>query len=283
MLSLRTLLVLGRISNLPTVWSNCIAGWWLGGRGDWPAFVLLLCGATLLYLGGMFLNDAFDSKFDSIHRRARPIPSGAIAVKTVFNIGFVLLAVGTLSFCLIGRIPGLLGFALALCIVLYDAIHKIVTLSPVLMAGCRFLLYVIAGSCTAEGLSGWPVWCGLALAFYVVGLSFLARKESTGGQVNWWPCVLMAAPIALALFMDHGIYRTNAVLLSLLLAAWVANSVRFAFASANANVGRGVSGLLAGIVLVDVLALVGMPNYLWMIFAGLFVLAVYLQRYVPAT
>ena len=26
---LRTLLILGRVSNLPTVWSNCLAGWWL--------------------------------------------------------------------------------------------------------------------------------------------------------------------------------------------------------------------------------------------------------------
>jgi hypothetical protein len=31
---LRTLLVLGRVSNLPTVWSNCLAGWWLGGGGN---------------------------------------------------------------------------------------------------------------------------------------------------------------------------------------------------------------------------------------------------------
>ena len=27
----RAWLVLSRGSNLPTVWSNCLAGWWLGG------------------------------------------------------------------------------------------------------------------------------------------------------------------------------------------------------------------------------------------------------------
>ena len=32
--NLRTLLVLGRASNLPTVWSNCFAGWLLGGGGE---------------------------------------------------------------------------------------------------------------------------------------------------------------------------------------------------------------------------------------------------------
>ena len=30
---LRTLLILGRVSNLPTVWSNCLAGWLLDGGG----------------------------------------------------------------------------------------------------------------------------------------------------------------------------------------------------------------------------------------------------------
>ena len=74
---LRALLILGRVSNLPTVWSNCLAGWWLGGGGNYANLLLLLLGATLLYAGGMFLNDAFDAEFDTQYRRARPIPSGA--------------------------------------------------------------------------------------------------------------------------------------------------------------------------------------------------------------
>ena len=78
----RALVILGRVSNLPTVWSNCLAGWVLGGggfTGDEPGRVLLLgAGATLLYLGGMFLNDAWDAPFDRQHRPERPIPSGAI-------------------------------------------------------------------------------------------------------------------------------------------------------------------------------------------------------------
>ena len=60
----RTLLLLGRVSNLPTVWSNCLAGWLLGGGGEWWRLGLLSCGATSMYVGGMFLNDAFDAAFD---------------------------------------------------------------------------------------------------------------------------------------------------------------------------------------------------------------------------
>src|SRR6185369_2115097 len=88
---LRTLLILGRTSNLPTVWSNCLAGWLLGGGGDLNKLILLCVGATLMYLGGMFLNDSFDVEFDRLHRVERPIPSGAIALESVWRWGFGLL------------------------------------------------------------------------------------------------------------------------------------------------------------------------------------------------
>src|SRR5215469_15374724 len=81
---LRVLLVLGRVSNLPTVWSNCLAAWLLGGAGPRPRFFCLTLGATLLYTAGMFLNDAFDAGFDRQYRPERPIPSGLISRPTVW-------------------------------------------------------------------------------------------------------------------------------------------------------------------------------------------------------
>ncbi len=81
----QTLLVLGRVSNLPTVWSNCLAGWLLGGGGHGLDFLILLLGASLLYVGGMFLNDAFDQEFDRVSRRERPIPSGQIDAAEVWR------------------------------------------------------------------------------------------------------------------------------------------------------------------------------------------------------
>ena len=68
----RALLALGRVSNLPTIWSNCLAGWWLGGGGNDRELPFLLAGSTFLYLGGAFLNDAFDAEFDRQHRPAGP-------------------------------------------------------------------------------------------------------------------------------------------------------------------------------------------------------------------
>ncbi len=283
----RTFLILGRVSNLPTVWSNCLAAWWLGGGGEWLNFFLLLAGATLMYTGGMFLNDAFDAPYDSVHRRSRPIPSGLIQRRAVFNAGLGLLAVGCLAFCLMGRIPGVIAAALFLCIVLYNAIHKVFVLSPAIMGACRFLLYAAAGAATAEGLTGWPLWCGLALAFYVAGLSFLARVETAvtlPSTQTWWPCLLMiAAPVFLAFFMNRGVYFSHAIWLSVILAIWVLNSLRYAFATANPNMGRTVSGLLAGIVLVDVLALAEPFSAYTILFVVLLLLAKFSQRFVPAT
>jgi UbiA prenyltransferase family len=283
MLSLRTLLVLGRASNLPTVWSNCLAGWWLGGGGNVHKLFPLLLGATLLYLGGMFLNDAMDAHFDSQHRRERPIPSGAITAQAVWQIGFGLLATGLVVLFMIGMTTGILAVILVGCILLYDVIHKVITLSPLIMAACRFFLYLVAASTGEDGVTGWAVWCGLALAAYIVGLSFLARKESTGTVANYWPCFALVVPMVLALLMNVGIFQTNALLLSAVLALWIVRSLRYAYRTADRNIGTAVSGLLAGIVLVDLLAVADISHGFGWIFIALLGLALLFQRFVPAT
>src|SRR4029079_14896918 len=94
---LRTLLVLGRVSTLPTVWSNCLAGWWLGGGGKWSLLAWTCVGTSLLYVAGMFLNDAFDANFDRQHRSSRPIPSGAISLNEVWVWALVLTVSGIAS------------------------------------------------------------------------------------------------------------------------------------------------------------------------------------------
>jgi hypothetical protein len=282
--TLRTLLVLGRASNLPTIWSNCLAGWLLGGGGDGWRFLTLCFGASLLYVGGMFLNDAFDSNFDRQHRRERPIPSGAIREKQVWVLGLGWLAMGWASLAWLGGATAILGVLLVLCIVLYDAIHKMVTFAPVLMAACRFLLYSVAASAAELGVTGLALWSGLALGAYIAGVSYLASKESTGRKVRYWPCLFLAAPIGLALLVNVGLYQRIGFLLSVLLAIWVIWCLRYAFGRSQPNIGYSVSGLLPGIVLVDLLAVVGGSTLMFTaVFLALFVLALLLQRFVPAT
>jgi hypothetical protein len=282
---LRTLLVLGRVSNLPTVWSNCLAGWWLGGGGNPGKLPWLLLGISTLYAGGMFLNDAFDADFDRQHRPTRPIPSGAITRETAWIWSFALLATGALALAVLGKTTGVLTLAFLASIIIYGATHKVLIASPWLMGLCRFWIYVIAGSTGAGDLNGGPIWCGVALALYVAGLSSVARRKSVRGPVPYWPLLVLAAPVFLAMLMNAGDARKDAMLVSLVLVLWIARNVRTVFTAADeVNVGRIASGLLAGIVLVDWLAVAPqLPHpFSFAVFVPLFVATLWLQRFVPA-
>jgi len=280
----RTLLILGRVSNLPTVWSNCLAGWLLGGGGSGWKFFLLSLGGTCLYVGGLFLNDAFDVEFDRQYRKERPLPAGQISLDEVWRWGFGSLGVGTVILVLLGKTTGALTALLLLCIVLYDAVHKHVGLSPLLMSACRFFLYLVAASAARQGVTGLAVWSAFALAAYIAGLSYLARQESTRGTLNSWPCCLLLVPIVLALLVNTNEFRQRALLLSAVLGLWILRCVRHAFLASAPNIGRAVGGLLAGIALVDLLAVAG-GEWLWvsLTFVLLFVVALLCQRFVPAT
>ena len=82
-------LKLGRVSNLPTVWSNVLTGMALAGTATADGRLLILVASlSLFYVGGMFLNDAFDHDFDAKARPERPIPSGQASAAQVHAFGF---------------------------------------------------------------------------------------------------------------------------------------------------------------------------------------------------
>ncbi|MCZ6604984.1 MAG: UbiA family prenyltransferase, partial [Alphaproteobacteria bacterium] len=86
---------LGRISNLPTVWTNVLTGVVLvGGEILSLRLAILIIALSLFYVGGMYLNDAFDRDFDARERPDRPIPAGLVSTKTVFAAGYAMLAGG---------------------------------------------------------------------------------------------------------------------------------------------------------------------------------------------
>jgi|SRR5687768_4849938 len=280
---LRTFLILGRVSNLPTVWSNCLAAWWLGGGGSWERFFWLCAGATLVYLGGMFLNDAFDEEFDRQHRPERPIPAGDIGTPEVWMMGGALLSCGMVCLLFLGKTTAVLAVFLVLLVLIYDAVHKIIHIAPVLMAGCRFFLFLVAASAAVEGVTGLAIWTAYALAAYIIGLSYIARKESGRGPLPYWPAYLLACPIVLSLLTNDGDYLWRAIILSLLLGSWIIRSLYHIFWAPVPHIGRTVSGLLAGIVLVDLLAIAGGSAPITLIFVLLFATALLCQRFIPAT
>ena len=179
---LQVALRLGRVSNVPTVWTNVAAGMALGGAALSPRLLLWLgLSVSLSYVGGMFLNDAFDARWDAQHRPERPIPAGLVSARTVFLAGFALLAAGALLVCLAtgGGPPAWAALALAGLIVVYDVSHKQNPLSPAVMALCRVAVYTVAVLAAAPGAPPRGFYLGAgALLLYLVFLSTLARKET---------------------------------------------------------------------------------------------------------
>lgn len=180
---------LGRVSNLPTVVSNVIAGVVLGGASPHPLVVFpLALGAALVYVAGMFLNDAFDRRVDARERPERPIPSGQIGSREVFGVGAGLLAAGVLLIALLAPPAAGTAVLLACTVVAYDAWHKGNPAAPALMAACRALVYAMCAVAVAGHLPLVALVGALALGAYVLALTHLSRRR--------WPGPLVARLIA---------------------------------------------------------------------------------------
>src|SRR5438874_3333305 len=117
--SAQTLLRLGRVSNLPTVWTNVIAAATISNAAANIADVALVgLAMTAFYVGGMYLNDFFDRDIDARERPGRPIHAGDISAGAVSTIAFALLAVGVALLLRFDLLTVIWGLALAGAIVL---------------------------------------------------------------------------------------------------------------------------------------------------------------------
>jgi len=283
-LSLSTLLTLGRVSNLPTVWTNVVAGTVLAG-GAWQSgrVVVVLLAASLFYLGGMYLNDYFDRAIDARERPGRPIPAGDVSAGVVAAIGSGLLAAGVAVLMPTGFAATVIGLALVGLIVAYDRFHKNNPVSPIIMGACRMLVYLAAAAAVTGDVPGSVVGAGLALLAYVAGLTYAARQESLDRVGNLWPLLVLSVPMFLAMPALAG--ELWAVSIYLLLIGWTAFAVyQLARRPAPGAVPRAVGALIAGISLVDaaLMASVGAVVPALIAVAG-FGATIVLQKFIAGT
>jgi 4-hydroxybenzoate polyprenyltransferase len=339
---LRTLLILGRVSNLPTVWSNLLVGWtladgpWMGparvgyiGPNEtfWPLLFLLL-GGSFLYIGGMYLNDYCDAVFDTRYCPQRPVPAGKISRRIVGFLAALWFTAGIACFTSFGPITIAITLLLIAAIVLYDLHHKNVSWPPLLMGICRCLLYLLAFSSFRESYwfsndyGDWwddasaylrnDCWAmalnvitffpaAIPLGLYVAGIAYLARGESRPGKTTRWPLVLLLLAVIVLAGIYYGIlirsfhwllvqnpHEYLLLLVRLLvpclfLPAWMAWLLVPFWRKTKPSIGRVVSGLLAGIVLLDMIVVALQVGPYALILLTLFILALLLQRIIPAT
>lgn len=282
---------LGRISNLPTVWTNVLAGVALAGVSIGPGpLAFLALALSLFYIGGMYLNDAFDREIDARERPERPIPSGLVKATTVFAAGYGLLAAGLAALVAEVAWTGrrgysstiLSGLALGGLIVFYDARHKANPWSPLLMGLCRVLVYATAAFAVAGRLGAAVVMGAAVLLSYLIGLTYVAKQENLAELRNLWPLVFLGAPFVYGIPTLTGGRVGAALYLGFL--AWVGYGIWLLVRPGCANIPRAVVSFIAGISLLDglLMAGAGAPGAAaWG--AGGFGLTLLLQRYVRGT
>lgn len=284
-------LKLGRVSNLPTVWTNMLAGIMLAGGTVIDSRTLpLMLALSMFYIGGMYLNDAFDAEIDAIERPERPIPSGQVSRETVYRLGFAMLGTGMCILLLLGFIPAqgtgwwspLAGIALVGAIIFYNWHHKNNPLSPLVMGLCRVLVYITAGLCLVVP-AGAHLLVGAALLMcYLIGLTYVAKQENLEKVQNLWPLVFLAAPV---------IYGANLMveqpivgLFWIVFAGWIGIALWLVKRRRPGDIPRAVVSLIAGISLLDAMLIAATGHFS---LAGLavlgFVLTLLLQRFIPGT
>lgn len=282
---------LGRISNLPTVWTNVLVGALLAGAPLADARLpLLMAALSAFYVGGMFLNDAFDRDFDARHRPERPIPSGQVSARQVFAYGFALLALGLLGVAVASR--GADGFpawralaagaALGAAIVFYDAHHKGNALSPLVMGLCRVLVVLTAAFSVSRVLPAAVAWAATALLCHLIGLTYIAKQEHLERIGSLWPLGFLAVPVS------YGVLLALSAPVAWMPLVAYAGVIVFSLGRlrrrARGDVPRAVVTLIAGMSLLDSVVLAA-GGHLWAaaLAAAAFVLTLALQKWVSGT
>jgi len=217
---------LARPANLPTAAADILAGVAIAGAisnsmqteflGS-PLFFDILClvfSSVFLYAGGVILNDVFDYKIDLIERPERPIPNGTISLKSATVYGGVALIIGILLSFLVSILSFIIATALALAILLYDAIAKKHDFfGPLSMGLCRGL-NIILGMSVLGSLT--YLWLAIIPVVYIFAITLISRGEVHGKNKNHIVLagVLYASVIVAVLAIAY--FYTDSVLTTLL-------------------------------------------------------------------
>lgn len=263
---LHALLSTARVANIPSVVCNVWLGVVLGTimtvyseyktlSVPWMLAASLAIAGVLLYVGGNFFNDWMDRRWDATHRPERALPRGLFVPGLYLGLAVSLMGAGVgLAWAANSR-SGMVAGGIVFWIVIYTVWHKRSAWAVVPMGMCRALLPVMGFlALSPYGVMISPVAC--ALFCYIMGLSLSARYES------------MKEPPKRVAVMARGLLLVTTVMVALgnrgfvldrlpsiwgvlPYLAWTGFCLRFW----RKPVPKLVSGLLAGIPLVDWMAL----------------------------
>ncbi len=290
---LRTLLILGRISNLPTIWTNVAVGWFLSGGGWSIELIWVLAGMSLLYLAGMTLNDAFDAGWDKENAPDRPIAAGHISVKAVWAVGSTQMIAGAALLFLFTSVHPVLIGGLIFAIILYNWLHKRWAGSVIIMGICRSLVYLGAGSAVVTNSAGIelpePVYIvAFGVVLYIAGLTLAARSEhlKTPRGLPFGTRIMLMIPVLFPLFGSRMLPpESNVIGIALIIVgvfgiwSWLVIMLK----ALREKVPKGIAYAIAGIAFYDA-AIVAFADWKAAVAClACFGITLAAQRFIPAT
>lgn len=311
--TLKLHLELGRVSNLPTVWSNVFAGTVLAlatagapiHQIPFSILLIAMLAMSAFYIAGMYLNDACDAAIDQIERSTRPIPSGRISLGSVyigtlcwFCLGWSLLFLATLNANSdASRSSWILSAsALTFFIILYDKYHKNNPFSPLIMGLCRIMVvttsYLITMAVLGVEVRTSPSLFLVAplllpcvvMLVYLIALTFIAKFESSSSMLRAWPIAVLMIPVGNGFAASMHSSQLLAIIPALLLTGAVLKATDWIRTKKTGGIPKAIGLLIAGISLLDamVMAVAGsVPGFVFGI--GAFFLTLLLQRKIPGT
>ena len=275
-------LELCRVSNLPTVISNCVAGSLVAEGILGLDLIFVLIGASLVYSGGMVMNDAVDFRYDKKFKKDRPIVSSKISLFSSWQLAILFLVSGSV-FLGIGSTSYFWVALLIVSIIFYNVFHKKFGITIYVMGFCRSLLNFIAGYTLS--LSNSVILWGLALGLYTAGITLVARGEDTDQKVKMIGIILLTAPVFLSIYCS--LVSLNLIVpiifSSLALIVLILYSLRIINSENPGKIGKAVSLLIAGMCIVDSMAVSSVIGYQGLLFIFGVPIVLIFQRKIAGT
>ena len=296
---MNTYLTLGRVSNLPTVWTNVLAAAAIAGAyAPFSTWVSILSAMSLFYVAGMYHNDVCDIHYDRQHQPNRPIAAGQISLErvetlaAVFTLLAMLLVYQARMTAPVAQGSASLGWLfsallLVLCIVLYNRHHKDNPFSPLLMAACRISVLLCASYTLTAQMPPVLLLAMVAMFSWLIGLTYLAKHErladvSLQNLYQQWPLLALGLSVAIALALS--IRAPQTLIPAMALIAVIAVARNRLLSQAPGSKGPAVALMIAGICWVDGIFLAVYWGGTGIIVALLaFCLTLGLQRYIAGT
>ena len=259
---LRSYAQLMRLPAMFTVFSNVIAAYYVA-TNYWAAadsniqailslpFLLTLLASLCLYHAGMVLNDCFDLEIDNRERPERPLPAGAVKVKTAWYLGWGLLVAGLILASLVSIQTLIIAAILAIAILAYDSGSRRGWFAAINMGLCRYLNWIMAIS--AVGIDWNLALLPIPVFFYIVALTRISQEEvdaADRGVLTGAAIMLAVGVVCWMLWFLIGLFSDVVGAIGLLLALtflirrFAVLYLEFSTASVQAMVGAMVFGII---------------------------------------